>query len=106
MHELPRDLRQALASNTVALEAWKDITPLARNEFICWVEDAKREATRERRIRECYSSTSCVIRPKRPFRSRKMRFRFIALSRRESLPLPPTTARMASRRAFLRPCGS
>ncbi len=48
MHELPRDLRQALASNTVALEAWKDITPLARNEFICWVEDAKREATRER----------------------------------------------------------
>ena len=31
--------------------AWKDITPLARNEFICWVEDAKQQATRERRIR-------------------------------------------------------
>ena len=29
----------------------KDITPLARNEFICWVEDAKRDMTRERRIR-------------------------------------------------------
>lgn len=27
-----------------------DITPLARNEFICWVEDAKRAETRERRI--------------------------------------------------------
>ena len=25
--------------------------PLARNEFICWVEDAKQEKTRERRIR-------------------------------------------------------
>ena len=34
-----------------ALDAWKDITPLARNEFICWVEDAKQEKTRERRIR-------------------------------------------------------
>jgi hypothetical protein len=25
--------------------------PLARNEFICWVEDAKQEIIRERRIR-------------------------------------------------------
>lgn len=51
VHELPDDLEEALAGNTVALEAWHDITPLARNEFICWVDDAKREATRERRIR-------------------------------------------------------
>ena len=51
MHKLPKDLREALIANTSALEAWKDITPLARNEFICWVEDAKREMTRERRIR-------------------------------------------------------
>ena len=51
MHELPADLREALIANTTALDAWKDITPLARNEFICWVEDAKRETTRERRIR-------------------------------------------------------
>jgi uncharacterized protein YdeI (YjbR/CyaY-like superfamily) len=51
VHELPADLREALTGNAVALAAWQDITPLARNEFICWVEDAKREATRERRIR-------------------------------------------------------
>ena len=51
VHELPGDLRGALIANPVALEAWQDITPLARNEFICWVEDAKQEATRERRIR-------------------------------------------------------
>jgi hypothetical protein len=37
--------------NATALDAWKDITPLARNEFICWVEDAKQLKTRERRIR-------------------------------------------------------
>ena len=51
VHKLPADLREALIANTTALEAWKDITPLARNEFICWVEDAKQETTRERRIR-------------------------------------------------------
>ena len=51
VHKLPEDLRRALIANSVALEAWKDITPLARNEFICWVEDAKQEMTRERRIR-------------------------------------------------------
>lgn len=51
VHRLPADLREALIGNEVALAAWKDITPLARNEFICWVEDAKQEKTRERRIR-------------------------------------------------------
>jgi hypothetical protein len=51
VHKLPADLRQALIANDAALTAWKDITPLARNEFICWVEDAKQEKTRDRRIR-------------------------------------------------------
>jgi hypothetical protein len=51
VHKLPADLRKALIANATALDAWKDITPLARNEFICWVEDAKQEKTRERRIR-------------------------------------------------------
>ena len=51
VHTLPKDLREALVENGAALEAWKDITPLARNEFICWVEDAKQEKTRQRRIR-------------------------------------------------------
>lgn len=51
VHELPRDLRTALAASPPALDAWTDITPLARNEFICWVEDAKQASTRERRIR-------------------------------------------------------
>jgi Bacteriocin-protection, YdeI or OmpD-Associated len=51
VHKLPADLRDGLIANATALEAWRDITPLARNEFICWVEDAKQEITRERRIR-------------------------------------------------------
>src|SRR3954452_17198650 len=51
VHELPADLRSALVANAIALDAWNDITPLARNEFICWVEDAKQDKTRQRRIR-------------------------------------------------------
>lgn len=51
VHELPSDLHAALMSNATALELWKDCTPLGRNEFICWVEDAKQQKTRERRIR-------------------------------------------------------
>jgi uncharacterized protein YdeI (YjbR/CyaY-like superfamily) len=51
VHKLPSDLRSALLARSVAFDAWQDITPLARNEFICWVEDAKQQTTRERRIR-------------------------------------------------------
>jgi uncharacterized protein YdeI (YjbR/CyaY-like superfamily) len=51
VHELPEDLDETLRSDATALAAWLDITPLARNEFICWVEDAKQQKTRERRIR-------------------------------------------------------
>jgi len=50
VHTLPEDLRKALVANPAALDAWKDITALARNEFICWVEDARQKMTRERRI--------------------------------------------------------
>lgn len=51
VHSLPLDLRKALIANPAVLDAWKDITPLARNEFICWIEDAMQETTRLRRIR-------------------------------------------------------
>lgn len=37
VHKMPSGLRKALIVNTDALEARNDITPLARNEFICWV---------------------------------------------------------------------
>ena len=51
VHKLPGDLRKALMANPTALDVWKAITPLARNEFICWVEDAKPKKTRMRGIR-------------------------------------------------------
>ena len=51
VHDLPEDLKQALLSNSKALETWEDITPLARNEWICWVESAKKSETRDKRIK-------------------------------------------------------
>ena len=51
MHKTPPDLQKALAASTTALKTWKDITPLARNEWICWVISGKLEETRDRRIR-------------------------------------------------------
>jgi hypothetical protein len=50
VHEVPRDLKKALTSDPQALTAWEDITPLARNEWICWIESAKKAETRSRRI--------------------------------------------------------
>jgi bacteriocin resistance YdeI/OmpD-like protein/D-Ala-D-Ala ligase-like protein len=50
VHDLPADLKKALASDAKALETWEDITPLARNEWICWIESAKKAETRTHRI--------------------------------------------------------
>jgi uncharacterized protein YdeI (YjbR/CyaY-like superfamily) len=51
VHTMPTDLRNALNAAPKALKAWEDITPLARNEWICLVVTAKQVETRSRRIR-------------------------------------------------------
>jgi uncharacterized protein YdeI (YjbR/CyaY-like superfamily) len=51
VHKMPADLRKALVADQKVLALWEDITPLARNEFICWVENAKQIETRARRVR-------------------------------------------------------
>lgn len=50
-HKLPADLRKALTSDPKALAAWEDITPLARNEWICWTISFKKQETRESHVR-------------------------------------------------------
>jgi uncharacterized protein YdeI (YjbR/CyaY-like superfamily) len=50
LHKIPADLSRALGSDATAQAAWADLTPLARNEWICWVMSAKQDATRARRI--------------------------------------------------------
>lgn len=55
VHKLPKDLEKALSSNRKALLAWEEITPLARNEWICWIESAKMEETRLHRIKRTHT---------------------------------------------------
>ncbi|MEI7810148.1 MAG: YdeI/OmpD-associated family protein [bacterium] len=50
LHKIPTDFKKALADDLKALATWEDITPLARNEWICWVTSAKQIETRNRRI--------------------------------------------------------
>ena len=50
VHPLPEDFRAAIAADAVATGVWIDITPLARNEWICWVTSPKKEETRRKRI--------------------------------------------------------
>lgn len=50
VHQMPTDLRKALIATPEALAIWNDLTPLGRNEFLCWVENAKLIETRKRRV--------------------------------------------------------
>jgi hypothetical protein len=50
-HKLPADLKKALLADRKALAAWEDITPLARNEWICWTESVKTLLKRDEHIR-------------------------------------------------------
>jgi uncharacterized protein YdeI (YjbR/CyaY-like superfamily) len=50
VHKVPADLREAMISAPKVLAKWKDITPLARNEWLCWILSAKKPETRNRRI--------------------------------------------------------
>lgn len=50
VHELPTDLKKALSSDAHALEKWESLTPLARNEWICWVTFVKKQETRDEHV--------------------------------------------------------
>ncbi len=55
VHELPADLRKALTSDDEALTAWEDITPLARNEWVCWTITVKQQKTRDEHVKRVIS---------------------------------------------------
>lgn len=55
VHKLPDDFKEAILSRDSIYELWEDITPLARNEWICWVTSAKKKETRGIRINKAIS---------------------------------------------------
>lgn len=50
VHDAPEDLQAAVQASADLSSRWQALTPLGRNEFICWVTDAKQPATRQRRL--------------------------------------------------------
>lgn len=62
VHKLPPDFREAINLTPKVLQLWQAITPLARNEWICWVEEAKKAETRQRRIEVGLSKMSSGMR--------------------------------------------
>ena len=55
VHTLPADLKYALAASPRAFAKWEDISPLARNEWICWTISVKQEATRKDHVKRTVS---------------------------------------------------
>lgn len=55
MHKIPTDLHNALTFDHKVLSLWKSLTPLARNEWICWVTFVKKEETRKDHIKRVVS---------------------------------------------------
>lgn len=50
VHSVPDDLKKLLGSQPELLEKWNELTPLARNEWICWTTIVKQEKTRIQHI--------------------------------------------------------
>ena len=55
VHTLPMDLKAAIIAAPKVRTLWEDITPLARNEWICWVISGKKAETRDIRIKKALS---------------------------------------------------
>lgn len=55
VHKMVSDLKTALFSDDKAFEQWETLTPLARNEWICWVTFVKQEQTRKEHIERLIS---------------------------------------------------
>ncbi len=50
VHTLPADMKRAFSAKEDIWQAWQSFTPLAKNEWICWVTSAKEVETREKRL--------------------------------------------------------
>lgn len=100
VHKLPPDLRKALVSDESALERWEDLTPLARNEWICWTVTVKQQKTRDDHVRRVVSELKdgmrrpccwigCIHRTDKPIsRSVQWVLNKQSKSKMQSLPTP------------------
>ena len=54
-HKIPTDINQLLKSKPNLFEKWNALTPLAQNEWICWVTIVKKEETRKNHLKRMES---------------------------------------------------
>lgn len=77
VHKVPEDLWKALSSDPKARAKWEDVTPLARNEWICWTISVKGADTRKEHVKRVCSELKegmrrpccwigCIHRPDKP----------------------------------------
>lgn len=77
VHKVPADLKKALLADSKALIAWESLTPLARNEWICWATFVKKEETRKEHVKRLIDQLKegkrrpccwigCIHRPDKP----------------------------------------
>lgn len=50
VHTVPADLRKSLTASPRAADLWNGLTPLARNEWICWTISVKKQETRDEHV--------------------------------------------------------
>lgn len=90
VHHVPADLRKALSSDKAALAKWEDITPLARNEWVCWVISVKKPETRQEHVeRVCSELREGMRRP----------CCWIGCIHRKDKPISPSVQWVLSRRS-------
>jgi hypothetical protein len=55
VHTVPPDLRKVLTSDKKVLAIWESLTPLARNEWICWTVSVTLPETRKDHVKRVRS---------------------------------------------------
>ena len=50
LHEVPDDMQKALVADEDLLVRWNKLTPIQRNEWICWITIVKKKETRVEHI--------------------------------------------------------
>ncbi len=58
LHEVPDDIKGALITHSEIIERWNNLTPIQRNEWICWVTIVKKQETREEHIQRLLEDLS------------------------------------------------
>lgn len=57
-HPIPQEIEKILLSNSLLLEKWNNLTPIARNEWICWITIPKKEETKQERLKRFIDDVS------------------------------------------------